>query len=98
MLPAPRELLKLAELRLNPPELPKALLRSIPDDMLRLETRSGPLERVDGLVLAFERGLLERLFEARSEGRFVEARSDGRLFEARSEGRLFEARSVRLEG
>ena len=38
----------------NPPELPNPLLRLELGDMLRLETRSGPLGRVDGLF-AFER-------------------------------------------
>ena len=68
----PRELLDIAELRLNPPPLLPKALRLPPDDMLRLETRSGLLERLVGL-LAFERLLL-----LRSEGRFVE-RSDGRF-------------------
>ncbi|MFL6589962.1 MAG: hypothetical protein ACJ8M4_07305, partial [Chthoniobacterales bacterium] len=74
MLEPPRELLARDEL--NPPEFPKALLRSIPDDMLRLAERSGPLERgVDCLVLALgERGLLERFEAERSDDRFAEER------------------------
>ncbi len=91
MLWEPRELLIFEEL--NPPELPKALLRSMPDDILRLPARSPPL----GLVLALgDRGLLERFEAERSEGRFADERSVGRFADERSVGRLADDRSAGL--
>ena len=92
MLLVPRELLEREELRLNPPELPNALLRSKPpDDMLRLDMPLGLLGRDAGRVLALGRFVIP--LPRSALGRFEDGRLEGperllKLFDGRELGLL----------